>query len=236
MLIASRTSSTTTCRTTASRTFTGSVEPGAPVAVARRSCSLRRASATCCASSSARPASRIEQMSLPSIADVNEQRVAKFKQRITAAVEAGESAAFRELIEEIEREQNMPAIEIAAALASLLQGGAPLLLTEKADEGRAAQRRRSTLAAAARRPMMTVRPRPGRGRAEKQERRKEKYGSREGRRERLRRVAGPVDSGESCTARLSARERDDAPPRKKRGGPHRSTSRRFVSRWATCTA
>jgi ATP-dependent RNA helicase DeaD len=74
---------------------------------------------------------QIEQMSLPSIADVNEQRVARFKQRITEAVTAGEGAVFRELIEEFEREQSIPAIDIAAALASLLQGGAPLLLPER---------------------------------------------------------------------------------------------------------
>jgi ATP-dependent RNA helicase DeaD len=73
----------------------------------------------------------IEQMSLPSIADVNEQRVARFRQRITEAVTAGEGAVFRELLEEFEREQNVPAIDIAAALASMLQGGAPLLLPEK---------------------------------------------------------------------------------------------------------
>ena len=74
---------------------------------------------------------QIEQMSLPSIADVNEQRVARFKQRITEAVTAGEGAVFRDLIEQFEREQNIPAIDIAAALASLLQGGAPLLLPER---------------------------------------------------------------------------------------------------------
>ncbi|HVW70305.1 MAG TPA: DEAD/DEAH box helicase [Steroidobacteraceae bacterium] len=82
----------------------------------------------------------IEQMSLPSIADVNEQRVARFKQRITQAVEAGEGAAFRALIEQFERERNVAAIDIAAALASLLQGGTPLLLPESAErleEGRA---------------------------------------------------------------------------------------------------
>jgi ATP-dependent RNA helicase DeaD len=76
---------------------------------------------------------QIEQMSLPSIADVNEQRVSRFKQRITEAVTGGEGAVFRELIEEFEREQSIPAIDIAAALASLLQGGAPLLLPERPD-------------------------------------------------------------------------------------------------------
>ena len=75
----------------------------------------------------------IEQMRLPSISDVNEQRVAKFKQRITEALGAGEGAAYRELVEQFESEQNIPAIEIAAALASLAQGGTPLLLPEKAE-------------------------------------------------------------------------------------------------------
>jgi ATP-dependent RNA helicase DeaD len=130
---------------------------------------------------------QIEQMSLPSIADVNEQRVAKFKQRITAAIEAGESAAFRELIEEIERERNVPALDIAAALASLLQGGAPLLLPERADEqfGRAEIDKRQS---GGRRGVSEEEARGGPrrgGRAEKQERRKEKYGAREGRRERF---------------------------------------------------
>ena len=91
----------------------------------------------------------IEQMRLPSIADVNEQRVARFKQRITEAVASGEGATFRELMEQFEREQNIPAIEVAAALASLLQGGTPLLLPEKpegwgregADDGSRRERR-----------------------------------------------------------------------------------------------
>jgi ATP-dependent RNA helicase DeaD len=78
---------------------------------------------------------RIAEMDLPSIAAVNEQRVARFKQRLGAALTAGEGAVFRELIEEFEREQNVPAIDIAAALASLLHGSAPLLLSERAGEG-----------------------------------------------------------------------------------------------------
>ena len=77
----------------------------------------------------------IEQMRLPSIADVNEQRVARFKQRITEAIASGEGVAFRELVEQFEREQNVPAIEIAAALASLSQGGTPLLLPERSEGG-----------------------------------------------------------------------------------------------------
>jgi ATP-dependent RNA helicase DeaD len=78
--------------------------------------------------------SPLEPMDLPTIADVNEQRVAKFRQRITEALAAGQAEVFRSLVEEYEREHDVPAIEIAAALASLLQGGSPLLLKEKERE------------------------------------------------------------------------------------------------------
>ena len=170
---------------------------------------------------------RIEQMSLPSIADVNEQRVAKFKQRITAAIEVGESAAFRELIAEVEREQNVPALDIAAALASLLQGGAPLLLPEKAEgEGRPAVEARqhgggrSTSDDGPR-----SEPRRG-GREEKQERRKEKYGSREGRHEKVghRGQREPLETDSPGQERRQGAEshapRDEPPAPKKRGGQH----------------
>lgn len=74
----------------------------------------------------------IEQMRLPSVADVNEQRILKFKETLANAVRSGEGKLFQPLIEEVEREQNLPAIELAAALAGLLQGEAPFLLTSKA--------------------------------------------------------------------------------------------------------
>ena len=73
----------------------------------------------------------IEQMQLPSAADVNEQRILKFKETVTNAARSGEGKVFQPLIEEIEREQNLPASEVAAALASLLQGPAPFLLAPK---------------------------------------------------------------------------------------------------------
>jgi ATP-dependent RNA helicase DeaD len=76
--------------------------------------------------------SPLEPMDLPTVADVNEQRVARFRQRITETIASGQAEAFRSLIEEFEREHDVPAIDIAAALASLLQGGSPLLLKEKA--------------------------------------------------------------------------------------------------------
>ena len=75
----------------------------------------------------------IEQMQLPSVADVNEQRILKFKEALVNAVRGGEGKVFQPLIEEIEREHNLPAVELAAALASLVQGPGPFLLTPKAD-------------------------------------------------------------------------------------------------------
>jgi ATP-dependent RNA helicase DeaD len=76
----------------------------------------------------------IEQMQLPSIEDVNDQRVARFNDRISAALAAGEGETFRALIERFESEHNVPAVEIAAALASLVQGKKPLLMDAASDK------------------------------------------------------------------------------------------------------
>ena len=76
---------------------------------------------------------RIEEMKLPSVADVNQLRLVKFKEKVTAAVLSGEGKEFQPLLEQIEAEANIPAIEIAAALASLFQGDTPLLLKQKED-------------------------------------------------------------------------------------------------------
>jgi ATP-dependent RNA helicase DeaD len=76
----------------------------------------------------------IEQMQLPSIQDVNDQRVARFNDRISAALAAGEGEKFRALIERYESEHNVPAVEIAAALASLAQGKKALLMDVAEDE------------------------------------------------------------------------------------------------------
>ncbi len=70
----------------------------------------------------------ITPMQLPTVEDVNEQRINRFKQRITDALAGGEADAFRGVIERYEQEHNVPAIEIAAALASLAQGKTPLFL------------------------------------------------------------------------------------------------------------
>jgi ATP-dependent RNA helicase DeaD len=78
----------------------------------------------------------IEAMNLPTVQDVNDQRIARFKERIATALQNGEAKAFQPLLEQFERDQNVPAIEIAAALASLMQGSTPFLLESRSDERR----------------------------------------------------------------------------------------------------
>ncbi|MBA8823250.1 ATP-dependent RNA helicase DeaD [Saccharopolyspora lacisalsi] len=70
----------------------------------------------------------ITQMELPSVDAVNDQRLARFAQNITDKLESGGLSVFQGLVEEYERTHDVPAAEIAAALASMAQGDQPLLL------------------------------------------------------------------------------------------------------------
>jgi ATP-dependent RNA helicase DeaD len=73
----------------------------------------------------------IEQMDLPTIADVNATRVAKFKQRVAATLEQGFPDIYRGVVEELAHETGAAMTEVAAALATLAQGKAPLLLSDR---------------------------------------------------------------------------------------------------------
>src|SRR5690606_11824514 len=70
----------------------------------------------------------IEQMELPSLETVNDARIGKFKQSITDPLAPGELGLFQPLVEDYEREFNVPAIEVAAALAKMARGEVPRLL------------------------------------------------------------------------------------------------------------
>jgi len=78
----------------------------------------------------------IEPMSLPTVEDVNLRRVAKFKERLAAALATPGHEAFRPVIEEFLRETDADITDVAAALASLAQGDGSLLLGSRADEAR----------------------------------------------------------------------------------------------------
>jgi ATP-dependent RNA helicase DeaD len=70
---------------------------------------------------------KIEPMQLPSVDAVNEKRVGKFLGKIGSALESSDLSVYRELVERYEREHDIPAVDIAAALAKLVQGKTPLL-------------------------------------------------------------------------------------------------------------
>lgn len=70
----------------------------------------------------------VAMLELPTIQTVNDVRIAKFKDQISQTLASGGLEIFQSLIEDYEREQNVPTIEIAAALAKLTRGDVPLLL------------------------------------------------------------------------------------------------------------
>jgi ATP-dependent RNA helicase DeaD len=72
----------------------------------------------------------LEQMNLPSVEDVNAFRVAKFTEAITHALGDSQLPTFRELVQSYEQEHDVPAADIAAAIAVLAQDGEPLLLED----------------------------------------------------------------------------------------------------------
>ena len=72
----------------------------------------------------------LEQMSLPTVEDVNAQRIEKFNSAISAALADPQLGTFRELVQNYEREHDIPAADIAAAVAILAQDGEPLLVED----------------------------------------------------------------------------------------------------------
>ena len=72
----------------------------------------------------------IERMDLPSASVVNDRRIDKFFQRITDAREREDLAFFHQLMERYQQEHDVSGLEIASALAKILQGGEPLLLED----------------------------------------------------------------------------------------------------------
>jgi len=71
---------------------------------------------------------KVEEMGLPSTEVINNKRISRFKQNITDTLGAEELSFFSQLIEQYQHEHNVTALEIASALAKLVQGDTPLLL------------------------------------------------------------------------------------------------------------
>ncbi|WP_102159027.1 DEAD/DEAH box helicase [Zhihengliuella halotolerans] len=72
----------------------------------------------------------VELMQLPSVDIVNDKRLDKFAQRITATRESEDLSVFRNLVEKYVEDNDVTAVEAAAALAHMAQGGRPLLMEE----------------------------------------------------------------------------------------------------------
>ncbi len=90
----------------------------------------------------------LTQMQLPSVEDVNVTRLARFDDAITEALGQGDRVAgFRDIISHYIEHHDVPEVDVAAALAIVAQGEAPLLLsperaqpTERAERGERADR------------------------------------------------------------------------------------------------
>ncbi|MEO8814450.1 MAG: DEAD/DEAH box helicase, partial [Mycobacterium sp.] len=71
---------------------------------------------------------KITESALPTVEDVNTQRVAKFADSITDNLSAAGTDLFRSLVEDYSREHNVPMADIAAALALQSRDGEAFLL------------------------------------------------------------------------------------------------------------
>jgi ATP-dependent RNA helicase DeaD len=86
---------------------------------------------------------RVESMEMPSAKRINEARIARFKTRIIDVLGNDQDLSlFYRLVSEIEHETDVDPLEIAAALARLVQGDEPLLLEEREPPPRPPRARR----------------------------------------------------------------------------------------------
>ncbi|MBP4042560.1 MULTISPECIES: DEAD/DEAH box helicase [Aeromonas] len=72
----------------------------------------------------------IEPMKMPSTEDINQHRLAKFKERIRETMMGEELEIYHNLVNELIEEDSADPLELAAALAKLVQGDQPLLLDD----------------------------------------------------------------------------------------------------------
>jgi ATP-dependent RNA helicase DeaD len=72
----------------------------------------------------------VELMRMPSTEDVNQTRKQRFAQQITDTMESEDLTQFRELVEQYQDEHDVDAVEIAAAIAVMAQGGRPFFVEE----------------------------------------------------------------------------------------------------------
>jgi len=72
---------------------------------------------------------KISRLELPTTETVNNKRISDFKQKISDTLAGGEMAFMQNLVEQYRNEHDVPALDIAAALAKMSIGDKPLLLS-----------------------------------------------------------------------------------------------------------
>ncbi len=73
----------------------------------------------------------IEAMQMPTASDINTQRIARFKQRISDTLDTKDLEIFTNLVSEYQAEHDADPLAMAAALAFMAQGNEPLLVSDK---------------------------------------------------------------------------------------------------------
>ncbi len=74
---------------------------------------------------------QIKEIQLPTNNTINKKRMTDFKDAITKTLETQDLTVFENIIETYAKEQDVPAIQIAAALAKLTHGDTPFLLPKQ---------------------------------------------------------------------------------------------------------
>ena len=72
----------------------------------------------------------IEMLELPTTEMINNQRMAQFKQNILDTLATNDLGFFHDLMDQFRQEHDVPALDIAAALAKMVQGDTPMLMPE----------------------------------------------------------------------------------------------------------
>jgi ATP-dependent RNA helicase DeaD len=87
---------------------------------------------------------KVDEMQLPSTDSINNTRISRFKQKITDTLAADELSFFTQLVEQYQTEHDIPALNIAAALAKISQGDTPLLMKDAPKRSRNDHERNSS--------------------------------------------------------------------------------------------
>ena len=74
---------------------------------------------------------RIEQMHMPSTADINDRRIARFKQQIVDVMASEDLTLYYDVLNELRAQDDSDPMQMAAALAFMAQGEQALLLEDK---------------------------------------------------------------------------------------------------------